>query len=48
MSLALLELRRAGHIDLDDRSDTDKWRLRHPDGNEVAYSHVLLKEGLRA
>lgn len=48
LSLALLELQGASLLELDDRSDTEKWGLQHPAGRAVLYSHFTLKEGLRA
>ncbi|GGS37476.1 hypothetical protein GCM10008961_31310 [Deinococcus knuensis] len=48
MSMTLLELEDAGHLHLEDLSDTGKWRLRRPDGRDVPYSHVIIKEGARA
>lgn len=47
-SLAILELQSEGRLSLDDRSDIGKWRLQHPGGLKTMYSHLILKEGLRA
>lgn len=48
LSLALLELQGASLLELDARSDTEKWRIQHPAGRAILYSHFTLKEGLRA